>query len=163
MHLNGPCKSTDVGMGAGPRRAPYAVVVVVVVVGFPTFHRLHTLPWCITCTRESCYANTRQHSAALTAWRAENESSIFFERSRGRCRGSGVYRSRRRVATSLITVHKPGVRLKHEHGKFRVSHCFIINFIQLEILSSFKFYIYSARKIPIEKNTDLQYTYSIIK
>lgn len=33
----------------------------------------------ITCTRESCYANTRQHSAALTAWRAENESPIFAE------------------------------------------------------------------------------------
>lgn len=31
----------------------------------------------ITCTRESCYANTRQHSAALTVWRAENESPIF--------------------------------------------------------------------------------------
>lgn len=33
----------------------------------------------ITCTRESCYANTRQHSEALTAWRAENESPIFAE------------------------------------------------------------------------------------
>jgi len=33
----------------------------------------------IMCTRESCYANTRQHSAALTAWRAENESLIFVD------------------------------------------------------------------------------------
>jgi hypothetical protein len=47
----------------------------------------------ITCTRESCYANTRQHSAALTGWRAENESSILAaDRTRGAAR---PYRSRR--------------------------------------------------------------------
>lgn len=50
----------------------------------------------ITRTRESCYANTRQHSAVLTAWRAENESSIFVEdREKD---GGRLYRSRHRVA-----------------------------------------------------------------
>lgn len=47
----------------------------------------------ITCTKESCYANTRQHSAALTAWRAENESPIFADDREED--GGRLYRSRR--------------------------------------------------------------------
>lgn len=80
----------------------------------------------ITCTRESCYANTRQHSAALTVWRAENESPIFADDREED--GGRLYRSRRNDAW----LAKRSCRTRGNYFRTRI-FCLSLNYI-LKIL-----------------------------